>query len=80
MSKALAKPTATQAPADPPAQEAAGAATAVAAALVQPEAPAAPAAPEDARLGHGGLYTVTDGRRVLVQATQAATLAPKEHP
>ena len=45
-------------------------------AVVHTPAPTAPSAPADAPTGHGGLYTVKDGRRVLVQATQ--TPAAKE--
>ena len=69
MRKADAKAT------DTPAQEAATS-TASAAAdtgatpVVQP-AQGAPA--PDARHGHGGLYTMKDGRRVLVEQTQPET-------
>jgi len=65
-----AKPSPPQAPADTPAQEAAASAAPVAAAVVQPQAPAAPVAPVDHHTGQGGLYTMKNGKRVLVHATQ----------
>ena len=69
MSKAHAKAT------DTPAQEAATQASSAAAdtgatPVVQP-AQGAPA--PDAHHGHGGLYTMKDGRRVLVEQTQPET-------
>ena len=74
MSKANAKAT------DTPAQEAATS-TASAAAytgatpVVQP-AQGAPA--PDARHGHGGLYTMKGGRRVLVEQTQPETIKERK--
>ena len=69
MSKANAKAT------DTPAQEAVTSTASAAAdtgaiAVVQP---AQGASAPDARHGHGGLYTMKDGRRVLVEQTQPET-------
>ena len=74
MSKANAKAT------DTPAQEAATSTASAAAdtgaiAVVQP-AQGAPA--PDARHGHGGLYTMKDGRRVLVEQTQPETIKERK--
>ena len=60
MSKANAKPQ-TEAQAQTTAQEAAASAADVADAVVQPP-----------QTGQGGLYTMKDGKRVLVHQTQAA--------
>lgn len=65
MSKAHAKAT------DTPAQEAASAAADTGASTVVQ--PAQGASAPDARHGHGGLYTMKDGRRVLVEQTQPET-------
>ena len=74
MSKANAKAT------DTPAQEAATSTASAAAdtgaiAVVQP-AQGAPA--PDARHGHGGLYTMKAGRRVLVEQTQPETVKERK--
>lgn len=64
----------TQAPAQ---QAPAAAPDSVAAALVQPQAPNKDSqrdpGGEDIRYGQGGLYTVQDGRRVLLEQTRSAT-------
>lgn len=74
MSLRNAKPTEAQTP--PAAAQASGAATDLATAVVQPPAPTpASPRPQDAAHGHGGLYTVKSGKRVLVNATQPKTPA-----
>ena len=75
MSKAHAKAT------DTPAQEAATSTASAAAdtgaiAVVQP-APAAKSAPDQYH-GHGGLYRMTNGRRVQVEQTQPETIKERK--
>ena len=75
MSKANAKAT------DTPAQEAATSTASAAAdtgaiAVVHP-APAAKSAPDQYH-GHGGLYRMKNGRRVLVEQTQPETIKERK--
>lgn len=72
MSKPNVKPRPPEAPAKAPAPAPTSAAAELATAVVQPEAPAAPKAPADEHRGRGGLYTMKDGERVLVQRTETA--------